>query len=97
MALLSAEGGCEQNSSRIKEMSTGAGCQRDDLLYSLEGLAAPSRIPPQQRRHFVFISCRKCHSSLHLNDISFVYSVFTAIAPNGQHKQTKTRICHERL
>ena len=51
--------------------------------------AAPSRIPRQQRHHFVFISCWKCHSSLHPNDISFVYSVFTATAPNEQHKQTQ--------
>lgn len=32
------------------------------------------------------LAAEKCHSSLHPNDISFVYSVFTAIAPNEQHK-----------
>ena len=52
---------CVQSSSSIKNMSTGTLCQPADLLYSLYGLAAPPRTPPQQRHHFVFIRSRKCH------------------------------------
>lgn len=35
-----------------KNMSTGTRCQPTDLLYSMKGLAAPSRTPPQQKTPF---------------------------------------------